>query len=585
MNTSRPDRSRGLHTGQIQVPDKDLARILDEATLATLRPLSAVLAGIFVGFIIFNLLDLPPHAVVPVVIHDSVLVLCFSGLWLTLRRSLIPSRWAHPVLSLSGLMVVSNILLTLYLVADPFHTTYVLIVSVGGGFLMLSVRWYTLLAAVIMTSWTLVAWQVCTTKQLIHYGATLCVATVVSFVVHLIRVRTYRRLERLRLINEQRKDELERALADAEHELAQRRRAEERYRHLVQGVEGIVWEADAESWRFTFVSDHVEHVLGHPRSSWLEQPARGPDGPLPGPWLRHVHDEDRARAAAACNAWRRGEHTRDLECRALRSDGELVWLRVSVGVMRGDSGAPRQLRGLMVDTTEHRREEEQRGQLEAQLLQAQKMEAIGRLAGGVAHDMNNMLAAIMNLASAMRQDHHSGQPLDLGRDLADILTACDRGRALTQNLLGFARRGKVRKERVDLNALVDEVTTLLARTLSKQIRVRQHLEQDLAQIQGDPNQLQQALVNLCLNAADAMEAEGTLTIATEVLELEERDLALAPDLLAGCYVELRVSDTGSGMDEATQRQAFEPFFTTKQQGEGTGLGLSMVYGTVRNHGS
>jgi CheY-like chemotaxis protein len=195
--------------------------------------------------------------------------------------------------------------------------------------------------------------------------------------------------------------------------------------------------------------------------------------------------------------------------------------------------------------------------------------------------MNNMLAAIMNLASALRDDLDPASPLR--QDADDILRACNRGRSLTQNLLGFARRGKYRKARVNLNDVVAEVVELLARTLSKRVEVRQLLERDLADVEGDPNQLHQALVNLALNAADAMEGAGTLTFATELVELREDDLPSAPSLLEGSYVELQVSDTGVGMDEEILRSAFEPFFTTKQPGEGTGLGLSMVYGTVRSH--
>jgi CheY-like chemotaxis protein len=209
------------------------------------------------------------------------------------------------------------------------------------------------------------------------------------------------------------------------------------------------------------------------------------------------------------------------------------------------------------------------------------MEAIGRLAGGVAHDMNNMLAAIMSFASAIQEDIDPGSHLQ--QDLRDILKACQRGRALTQNLLGVARKGTYRRERFSLNDAVDELAELLKRTISKRIEVRKVQYANLPEIEGDPNQIQQALINLSLNAADAMEGEGTLTFTTKLVDLDVDVLKSTPDLTAGVYVELQISDTGAGMDAETLQHAFEPFFTTKPTGEGTGLGLSMVYGTIKNH--
>jgi len=211
---------------------------------------------------------------------------------------------------------------------------------------------------------------------------------------------------------------------------------------------------------------------------------------------------------------------------------------------------------------------EQRKSFEAALRQAQKMEAVGRLAGGVAHDINNTLNAIMGSAFALRHEltaiGHSFPDLD------NIAVACDRGAQLTRNLLGFARKGCHEEQPFSLNAVVKTVLALLSRTAHKSLRFETRLSEVPPIIIGDQGQLEHAVMNLCLNAIDAMENSGTLTIVTRMGE--ERAF-------------ISVSDTGSGMDEHVREHAFEPFFTTKPVGRGTGMGLSMVYGTVQSmHG-
>jgi len=211
------------------------------------------------------------------------------------------------------------------------------------------------------------------------------------------------------------------------------------------------------------------------------------------------------------------------------------------------------------------------------------MEAIGNLAGGVAHDMNNILAAIMALCEVIKLEDLPGA--ETRADVDSITEACRRGRDLTRNLLGFARKGKYRKERIDLNKLVGEVMALMARTGSKKVEVGGHLDPSLGVVEGDPTQLNQVLINLALNASDAMPQGGTLRFTTTRAVIDERaggtfDPVLAP----GDYIKLEVSDNGSGMSSEVLEQAFDPFFTTKPLGKGTGLGLSMVYGAIINHG-
>jgi len=238
--------------------------------------------------------------------------------------------------------------------------------------------------------------------------------------------------------------------------------------------------------------------------------------------------------------------------------------------MSGEEGRPKALVSMLVTfavccgTDRLRRHIEERRTMQEALHQAQKIESVGRLAAGVAHDINNTLNAIMGSTFALRHELVSyGRSF---QDLDNIALACDRGAQLTRNLLGFARKSRSRSESFSLNRLVRELQLLITRTGKKNIRVETRLAEPPAWMRGDEAQVEHAVLNLCLNALDAMGEQGTLTIATET---------------RADTVSVTVSDSGTGMDEQARQHAFEPFFTTKPVGQGTGLGLSMVYATVQ----
>jgi PAS domain S-box-containing protein len=226
--------------------------------------------------------------------------------------------------------------------------------------------------------------------------------------------------------------------------------------------------------------------------------------------------------------------------------------------------------------------ERERQALEAQLQQSQKLESVGRLAGGVAHDFNNMLAVIMGYSQICLEMAPEGG--EMYRNLEEVLHAAERAEVLTRQLLAFARKQVLEMRKISLNTVIENFSRMIARLIGEDIAITMKLEDDLPQINADRAMMEQILLNLAVNARDAMPQGGALTIETKAVHLDETYAATKFEVKSGDYVMLAVTDTGTGMDEKTRRMIFEPFFTTKATGKGTGLGLATVYGIVNQHG-
>ncbi len=238
--------------------------------------------------------------------------------------------------------------------------------------------------------------------------------------------------------------------------------------------------------------------------------------------------------------------------------------------------------GDVIMITEHVRDITDRKQMEERLMQSEKMEAIGQLAGGLAHDFNNQLTGIMSYADILRLDLMDNPGLAHYAD--NILVLVKRASDLTAQLLAFARKGKYLSVPVDINRIVFEVVSMLKHTIEKDITLKQQLNAHPCSILGDPSQLQNAILNLALNARDAMPQGGELCFSTDNVSLDQQYCAVSPfQLEKGRYIEVCVADTGIGIEEEIRHHMFEPFFTTKEKGKGTGMGLAAVYGTVNNH--
>lgn len=266
---------------------------------------------------------------------------------------------------------------------------------------------------------------------------------------------------------------------------------------------------------------------------------------------------------------------RHIEINLLTRDGSPRLLLWSSTPMCSENGELKSIVAMAIDITEKKK-------LEQQLLQSQKMESLGTLAGGITHDFNNLLGGIMGYASIL-ETH-----LPLGsrehKDVQVILRTAQRAANLTSRLLSFVRGGKHTFEAVDLNAVIEEVAVLLSRTIDKIVKIETHLEKNLCRVLADENQMEQCLMNILINARDAMPKGGTIKVETQNVIMDQQSCREFPHCTPGNYILISVADTGVGMDEEVRQKIFDPFFTTKEKREGTGLGLAMVYGIIKSHG-
>jgi len=356
-------------------------------------------------------------------------------------------------------------------------------------------------------------------------------------------------------------------------DITDRKRAEDalratqaRLRDVLASSTAVVYatKLTAEGYAPSWVSENVTRVLGYDVGEALH----------PQWWVHHLHPADRSRVLAEISTLlRKGELTLEYQFQA--KNGAYRWVHDEARLLRDPTGLPVEVFGAWLDITE-------RKQLEQQFQQAQKMEAVGRLAGGVAHDFNNLLTAILGSADLVLDDLKPNAPER--EEIQEIRRAALRAADLTRQLLAFSRQQVISPTVLNPNAVVANMDKLLRRLLGEDVDLRTVLTPEPGAIKADPSQLEQVVVNLAVNARDAMPGGGKLTIETQNVELDEEYAGGHVSAQPGSYVMLAVSDTGSGMDAVTQARIFEPFFTTKEKGKGTGLGLATVYGIVKQSG-
>jgi PAS domain S-box-containing protein len=366
-------------------------------------------------------------------------------------------------------------------------------------------------------------------------------------------------------------EELTQSVAELKAEIEERRRVEER---LLQSEARLAqaqriaqlggWESDLITGDLWW-SAETYRIFGLPEGSSVTYER----------FFDFIHPDDRSIVREAAARARSEGQPYWVEHRILLTDGTEKYVREQAELIRDEDDRPLRLVGTVQDISDYR-------QLEERLRQSQKLEAIGQLAGGIAHDFNNLLTIINGYGDMLLQRFESDEPRR--QMLQEIISAGERAASLTQQLLAFSRRQVLKPGVVNLNQIVTGIENMLRRLIGEDVRLKISNDPNLGQVMADPSQLEQVIMNLAINARDAMPRGGIVSLETKNAILDRTYAANHFTVRPGPYVMLAVSDIGSGMDQATQSRIFEPFFTTKELGRGTGLGLAVVYGIVKQSG-
>ena len=338
------------------------------------------------------------------------------------------------------------------------------------------------------------------------------------------------------------------------------RESEERFRQVVETIREVFWMSDVRSKAILYVSPGYEDIWGRPCAELYAAHE---------PWLDSVHPDDRDRVAHAV-ATQQLSGKYDETYRIVRPDGALRWVRDRAFPLRGATGEVTRIVGVAEDITERKK-------LEEQFLRGQRLEAIGTLSSGIAHDLNNILAPMLMVAPLLKEKLADPEDVEL---LMMVEHGAQRGANIIKQLLTFSRGVDTERGIVQPRHLLREMAALMRETFPREIEVEERFPADLWPVVADATQIHQVLMNLCVNARDAMRDGGRITLDAKNLVLGERDVALHPEARAGQHVCIMIADTGEGIPRENLDRIFEPFFTTKPVGVGSGQGLAMAWRMV-----
>ncbi|MDM8535670.1 response regulator [Desulfobacterales bacterium HSG17] len=334
------------------------------------------------------------------------------------------------------------------------------------------------------------------------------------------------------------------------------------YKSLLESTKAIAYEIDLDSLTFTYISPQIFEITGYPAKVWKNFDF----------WANTLHPDDKDYCVNYCMKETQRGKDHEFEYRMIKADKQVLWFKDLVSLVKKD-GKPIALRGFLIDITEQKR-------METQLQQSQKMESIGTLAGGIAHDFNNILFPVLGHTEMLIEDVPEDSPLR--NSLKQIHTGALRASDLVKQILTFSSQDSGELKLMKMQPIIKEALKLIRSTIPTTIEIKQNLQSDCGAIKAAPTQIHQIVMNLATNASHAMEETGgELNIRLKKVELDKPDL-FNPDIEPGAYACLSISDTGKGMDKELIEKIFDPFFTTKELGKGTGMGLSVVHGIVKN---
>lgn len=343
---------------------------------------------------------------------------------------------------------------------------------------------------------------------------------------------------------------------------------------LMSNLPGAVYRCrNDHDWSMEFLSDGCLALTGYPPQDFIRNRKLS--------FNSLIHPADRDKVWNGVQQAIQKNIPYQLTYRIYDAQSQLKWVWEQGSGIRSPQGEVIALEGYITDISERKKAEEEKEKIQAQLLHSQKMEAVGRLAGGVAHDFNNLLTAIIGYSDFVMD----GLPVDheLHDDLAEIKKVGQQAAALTRRLLAFSRMQLLQPKLIDLNELLTDMQNMLRRVIGEDIELTTVFETEPASVKVDPGQIEQVIMNLVVNARDAMQQGGRLLLTTRSVVLTDEDIKQMPLGRPGAFICLAVTDTGTGMSKEVQEHLFEPFFTTKDASQGTGLGLSVAYGIVRQH--
>ncbi len=322
--------------------------------------------------------------------------------------------------------------------------------------------------------------------------------------------------------------------------------SEKLYRNLVETTAAVAWEFDLVSQCFTYIGPGIVELMGYPAEQWHDFNS----------WADHIHADDKADTINYCQLETAKGQDHTIEYRAITAEGKIIWIRDEVTVIQQKDKSVL-MRGYFFDITEHKQTEEA-------LRRAQKMDAVGQLTGGIAHDFNNILGIILGNLELL--ERHIVADEKAQKRINNIKHSSERAATLTRRLLAFSRSEAASVKTTDINRVISNMESLIHRSLTPQVEVKYHLDTNLWKTDIDCGDFEDALLNLVLNARDAMAGHGKLSIETFNSTLDEAYCTINPGVIAGQYIQLAISDNGSGIPQAQQANIFEPFFTTKEQG-------------------